>query len=111
MAQVKIEITRGDNDLVTFNPQNQSVTTLDNVFWVNYDAEAHWPAPKGGKTNDWLSSQIPGKQPGAPPASSGGVTFFDPDSITKKNTPYTTAYYCVNHPNRANETGTITVTE
>lgn len=110
MAQVTIEITRGDDGLVRFCPEDQGdVTTQDNVFWVNNDEEAHWPAPVGKENDFWLSSQIQGTEPDLPNATSGSVAFFNPDDITGKAPPYTTTYFCANHPERPNETGTITV--
>lgn len=115
MAQVTIKITRDENEQVTFTPSDPSVTTQDNVCWVNYDEEPHLPTPldKNGKMvpDTWLSCQIPGKEPDLPATSSGSVAFFNPSDITGENTQYTVTYICANHPDRKNEIGYITVTQ
>ena len=105
MAQVTIEITRDDKGQVVFKPNPADVTTQDNVFWVNNDTEPHLPTRTDGTGPDqkWMNYEIP------PDASSSGVVFFDPDTITGKNPIYTVEYFCSVHPDVQSEKGTITV--
>jgi plastocyanin len=105
MAQVTIEITRDDKGQVVFNPSPAEVTTQDNVFWVNTDTEPHLPTRTDitGPDQQWMNYEIP------PDASSSGVVFFDPDTITGKTPPYTVEYSCSVHLHVQSEKGTITV--
>ena len=106
MAQVTIEIIRGEGEAqASFHPNPADATTQDNVFWVNEDTEPHLPTRTNGTGPDqiWMKYQIP------PDASSSGVTFFNPDTITKEPAPYTVEYFCAVHPNNPNEKGKIKV--
>jgi hypothetical protein len=109
MAQVRVQITRGANNVVTFTPVVQAVTSLDDLFWVNNDEQsAHWPAPSAsGATGTsgataWMPAAIPIKQSGQPAPASRGIA-FDPPSTTGS---YALHYVCVLHPT---EKGTINV--
>src|SRR5215510_8497777 len=106
MAQVPIEITRGEGEtLASFDPDPAEVTTQDIVFWINNDTKPHRPMRTDGTgpAQIWMSYQIP------PGASSSGVTFFNPDKITTQKPPYTVEYFCAVEGHEG-ETGTIKVT-
>jgi plastocyanin len=108
MAQVMIEITRDAQGQVVFKPNPAVVTTQDNVFWVNNDTEPHLPTRTDGTAPDqkWMNYEIPLG------ASSSGVVFFDPDTITGKAPTYTVEYFCCVHSDTTSvqpEKGTITV--
>jgi len=105
MGQVTIEITKDDTGNVVFIPDAAEATTQDNVFWVNNTTEPHLPTRTDGKQPDqkWMNYQIP------PDASSSGVVFFNPDTITGKKPSYTVEYFCSVHPKVESEKGTITV--
>ena len=114
MAQVAIEITRGEGETqASFQPDPAEVTTQDNAFWANNDEEPHLPTPldQNGKivTGVWLNYEIPAE------SSSSGVAFFNPDKTilgSQSNpvkAPYTITYVCA-VKGHENERGRITVT-
>ena len=106
MAQIAIEITRGEGETKTsFQPDPIEVTTQDIVFWINNDTQPHWPM----RTDGTLPSQIWMEYPIPRDTSSSGVTFFNPDTITNQGTPYTVEYFCAVEGHEG-ETGTIKVT-
>ncbi len=83
-----------------FSPKNQEATAGDLVYWRNNTDEPHRPAPKDGPGDAWMDYPIPDKLPDEPPpCSQQAVTYGSATTVE---------YYCAEHPNRAEETGTLT---
>lgn len=101
MAQVKVEITRGEGQTqASFEPA--SVTSLDNLFWVNNDeVSGHQPTPSLSNPTAWMPEPIPVKLPDQPAPTSRGMAFA--------KGPYEIPYFCAVE-GHAGETGTIKVT-
>jgi plastocyanin len=90
----KVTIANAPAQTTVFQPNPQTITQFDSVFWSNETAEAHQPAPDGGADDQWVSRPIP------PKGQSSQVVF---------ETTGTFPYHCVKHPTSAAEKGVITV--
>lgn len=102
MCIISIDAVQGSEELgAAFNPQNQTVSAGDVIYWRNNTPDQHQPAPiiNGNiSPSAWMDTPIPGKLPDEPPPTSQqGVSF---SGATKVN------YACALHPN---EKGTLTV--
>jgi len=97
MAEPNIaKVTIGNTPAPTsiFNPNPQTITQFDSVFWSNESTESHQPAPDGKDDDLWVSKPIP------PNGQSSQVVFEDTGTFP---------YHCVKHPDNAAEKGVITV--
>lgn len=97
MAEPNIaKVTIGNTPSPTsiFNPNPQTITQFDSVFWSNESTEAHQPAPDGGADDLWVAKPIP------PKGQSSQVVFEDTGTFP---------YHCAKHPTSAAEKGVITV--
>lgn len=90
----KVTIANTPAPTTIFQPNPQTITQFDSVFWSNETIEAHQPAPDGGADDQWVSRPIP------PKGQSSQVVF---------ETTGTFPYHCVKHPTSAAEKGVITV--
>jgi len=94
----KVDQAPSGQPQAVFNPQSQTVTAGDVVYWRNNDDIAHWPAPNAQSSTAWMDYQIPGKLHGQPaPTSQQAVSFGAKGTIN---------YVCALHPD---ETGVIVV--
>ena len=90
----KVTIANAPAPTTIFQPNPQTITQFDSVFWSNETTESHQPAPDGGADDQWVSRPIP------PKGQSSQVVF---------ETTGTFPYHCVKHPTSAAEKGVITV--
>ena len=90
----KVTIANAPAPTTIFQPNPQTITQFDSVFWSNETTESHQPAPDGGADDQWVSRPIP------PKGQSSQVVF---------ETAGTFSYHCVKHPTSAAEKGVITV--
>lgn len=90
----KVTIANTPAPTTIFQPNPQTITQFDSVFWSNETTESHQPAPDGGADDQWVSRPIP------PKGQSSQVVF---------ETTGTFPYHCVKHPTSAAEKGVITV--
>lgn len=88
MPQVIIEITRGyGQPQAKFEPAEQQVTSLDNLFWANNDElAAHQPTPNISDPTAWMPKPIPVKLPDQPAPTSRGMAFAEGN--------YQITYFC-----------------
>ena len=89
-----------DSGGAVFVPDVEQAAVGDLVYWRNNTCEAHWPAPKGGPDDAWMDYPISSKLPDEPPPTSQQAITYG--SAT------TVEYFCAEHPDRLEETGTIT---
>src|SRR5437762_11596590 len=103
MPQVMIGINRAAGQpQAKFEPPVQSVTSLDNLFWVNNDEQAaHQPTPNINDPTAWMPQPIPVKLPDQPAPTSRGMAFGEG--------PYQITYFCA-VKGHEKEKGVINVT-
>jgi len=101
MAQVDVQITRGEGQTQASFPPAE-VTSLDNLFWVNNDeVSGHQPTPSLTNPTAWMPEPIPVKLPDQPAPTSRGMAF----AAGK----YEIKYFCA-VKGHGGESGTIEVT-
>lgn len=101
MAQVDVQITRGQGQTQASFPPAE-VTSLDNLFWVNNDeVSGHQPTPSLTNPTAWMPEPIPVKLPDQPAPASRGMAFA--------KGKYEITYFCA-VKGHEEETGTIKVT-